>query len=418
MARFGGLGISLAGSAAAKSVGATLTGRKADWSDLIFTPGAARRFADELAHLRGAALKLGQLVSMDAGAMLPPEFSDVAARLRANADPMPPRQLRQVLETGWGKDWRSRFAQFEVRPAAAASIGQVHRAVTKDGRRLAIKVQYPGVRKSIDSDVDNVATLIKLSGLLPSGLDIKPLLAEAKQQLHEEADYRREAEHLDRYATAISGDDRFVIPSVETSLSGDTILAMDWLHGQGIETVAKQSASERQRVFEALLDLTLHELFSMKLMQTDPNYANFLYAGSAQPIGLIDFGAVRAIDESLSEAYRAVLRAGLGQDDHDLEEALIGLGVIATTTPEAFRAGTVALAREAFSYLDAPEFDFTDTSLAQTLREGGLALQKQGFNHAPPPPLMFIQRKLGGLFLLGARLEIRMDLRSWLERWA
>ena len=164
--------------------------------DLVLTPGNVGRLADRLSHLRGAAMKLGQMISMDAGDLLPPELAAILAQLRSQAHRMPPEQLSRVLDSEWGPDWRRRFSRFNATPIAAASIGQVHRATLPDGRELAIKVQYPGVRESIDSDVDNVATLLRVSGVLPRELDLAPLLTEAKRQLHEEADYEREAAQM------------------------------------------------------------------------------------------------------------------------------------------------------------------------------------------------------------------------------
>jgi predicted unusual protein kinase regulating ubiquinone biosynthesis (AarF/ABC1/UbiB family) len=188
LARLGTLAGGVAGSMLAEGTRQFAQGKRPRIGDLLLTPANARRVADQLAQLRGAAMKFGQLLSMDAGDLLPPELADILARLRADAKAMPMSQLASVLDKHWGHGWDRHFRQFSFTPVAAASIGQVHLAQTKDGRRLAIKVQYPGVRQSIDSDVDNVATLLRISGLLPSGLDVGPLLLEAKRQLHAEAD--------------------------------------------------------------------------------------------------------------------------------------------------------------------------------------------------------------------------------------
>ena len=196
LARFGGLASGVAGGMLAEGARQFSQGRRPSVGDLLLTPANAVRVTEQLAQLRGAAMKVGQLISMDAGEMLPPELSDILARLRADARPMPQVQLKAALNRRWGRGWESRFTRFDFDPIAAASIGQVHRAQTLAGEDLAIKVQYPGVRNSIDSDVDNVATLLRLSGLLPRELDISPLLGEAKRQLHEEADYEREGQHL------------------------------------------------------------------------------------------------------------------------------------------------------------------------------------------------------------------------------
>ena len=188
MGHFGRLAAGVAGGMLAEGARRIADGERPRMRDMLLTPGNIGKVADRLSHLRGAAMKLGQMISMDAGDFLPAELTQVLARLRDNAHHMPPQQLQQVLAAQWGKDWRTRFRRFEPRPIAAASIGQVHRATTHDGRDLAIKVQYPGVRESIDADIDNVATLLRVSGLLPRELDIAPLLGEAKRQLADETD--------------------------------------------------------------------------------------------------------------------------------------------------------------------------------------------------------------------------------------
>ena len=185
VSRIGTLAASVAGNMALGGLMQLGKGQRPQARDLLMTPSNIRRVADELAKMRGAAMKVGQLISMDSGEFLPPELADIMARLRAEADFMPPRQLKQVLNAELSENWLSNFAHFDVRPIAAASIGQVHKARLKDGREVAIKVQYPGIARSIDSDVSNVGRLMKLSGLVPPGLELDPFLDEARKQLHE-----------------------------------------------------------------------------------------------------------------------------------------------------------------------------------------------------------------------------------------
>lgn len=418
LARYGALGAGLLSDTLRARAEALADGGSTDWSDIAFSPGAAKRFTDELARLRGAALKAGQLISMDAGGVLPPEFAQAASRLRAAADPMPARQLRRVLDERWGSGWLRRFKRFEVRPVAAASIGQVHKAETRDGRTLAIKVLYPGVRQSIDSDLDALGALIGVSGLVPRGMDLRPLLSEAKRQLRRETDYALEARNLTAYAKAVEHDARFVTPAIAEDWCADGVLAMTWLEGRSIETAADQPQVERERVFDALTDLTLAELFDLGLMQTDPNFANFLYAGPDAPIGLIDFGAVQTVPPEISSRYRAVLTAALEGDHADLAHALLGLGVIGENTSADHADAVTAMAERSMAAIRAGErFDFTDTGLPADMQAAGERLRKSGFNHAPPPELIFIQRKLGGLYLLGARLGLSRNLRPALYRY-
>ncbi|MEO0654258.1 MAG: AarF/UbiB family protein, partial [Pseudomonadota bacterium] len=214
LARLGGMASGVAGGMAVEGVRQIGRGARPELRDLLLTPANIGRVTDQLARMRGAAMKVGQLVSMDTGEMLPPELAQIMARLRAEADHMPPKQLKTVLTAAWGPDWVKRFRRFDVRPIAAASIGQVHRAQTRDGRDLALKVQYPGVRRSIDSDVTNVGALIKVSGLLPPGLDLAPLLDEARKQLHEETDYLREGAQLARFGALMAEAPDIRVPTL------------------------------------------------------------------------------------------------------------------------------------------------------------------------------------------------------------
>ena len=159
-------------------------------------------------------MKLGQIVSLQGEDVLPPEFAQALAVLRSEAAPMPTCQLRRVLGREYGKGWEARFAHFDFQPMAAASIGQVHRVRARDGRDLALKVQYPGVARSIESDVDNVAALLRLLNLLPLDLDVGAIADEAKRQLAQEADYLKEAHFLEHYARLVVDESALVVPRV------------------------------------------------------------------------------------------------------------------------------------------------------------------------------------------------------------
>jgi predicted unusual protein kinase regulating ubiquinone biosynthesis (AarF/ABC1/UbiB family) len=184
------------------------------------------------------------------------------AKLRDSAHFMPPQQLQRLLAAQWGKDWRTRFTKFEPRPLAAASIGQVHHATTRDGRSLAIKVQNPGIRDSIDADVNSVATLLRLSGLLPSELDVAPLLAEAKRQLRDEADYQREGAQMERFSRLLADDPAFVVPELEKEFTTGTVLVMTFVSGQPIEHLSTMSQNIRDKAMTNLIRLVLSELFT------------------------------------------------------------------------------------------------------------------------------------------------------------
>ncbi|MGY6412163.1 MAG: ABC1 kinase family protein [Alkalilacustris sp.] len=420
LARLGGAGAGIAGGVLAGGLRQIARGHRPALPDLLLTPANAARLTDQLARMRGAAMKLGQLMSMDSGDLLPPEMAQAMARLRAEAHPMPPRQLKAVLGANWGPDWLRRFERFETTPIAAASIGQVHRARTRDGRDLAIKIQYPGVRRSIDSDVDNVAALIRLSGLMPPGADPGPLLAEAKAQLHEEADYLREGRCLARFGDLLAGAEGLRVPRLHADLTTADILAMDHVAGEPVEALVDAPQATRDLVATRLVELALRELFEFGLMQTDPNFANYRHDPASGAVVLLDFGATREIPAPLAGHYRDLLRAGLAGDRAGLEATAHAMGLIGPALPPALIEELMALAEIAFAPLRRPgPIDIAGLGITERLRDAGLriATDHGPGGHLPPAEVLFIQRKLGGLYLLAHRLRARVDAHALVTRW-
>jgi predicted unusual protein kinase regulating ubiquinone biosynthesis (AarF/ABC1/UbiB family) len=414
---FGRLAAGVTGGVLAEGARRLADGQRPKLGDLLLTPANATRVADQLSHLRGAAMKLGQMISMDAGDMLPRELSDIMARLRDRAHHMPPAQLQKVLAAQWGADWRSRFRHFEAHPIAAASIGQVHRATTQDGRTLAIKVQYPGVRESIDADVDNVATLLRVSGLMPGTIDIAPLLAEAKRQLAEEADYLREGEQMRRYAALLADEPRFLIPALDEGLTTDRVLAMDYIASAPIERLADAPQSDRDNAMRALIALVLREMFEFGLMQTDPNFANFRYQPETGRIVLLDFGAVRPVDAATADGYRRLLMAGLDGDRDGAREAAVEAGFLGAAAVERHRVLVDRMIDVVIGEMrrDGP-FDFGDRAFVGVLKEQGIEMAADRETwHIPPVGTLFAQRKISGTALLAARLKARVDVRTMVE---
>lgn len=418
--RLGGLASGVAGGMLAEGLRQLAQGKRPAVGDLLLTPANARRVAGQLAELRGAAMKVGQLLSMDAGDLLPPALTAILARLRAEARPMPMSQLVPVLEAAWGSGWERQFRRFSFTPLAAASIGQVHAAMLADGRRLAIKVQYPGVRRSIDSDVDNVAALLRISGLLPRGLDLAPLLAEAKAQLHGEADYRQEAAHLADYRQRLADSPQFCLPEVCTALTTGEILAMSFVAGQPLESLASAPQAERDRLVGLLFALLFREIFAFLCVQTDPNFANYRHDPLSGRLVLLDFGATRHFAPAVIDAYRRLLLAGQRGDRDGLAGAAGEIGY--------FRADIAPHHREAVLeiFLMACEplrhrgaYDFGRSDLARRMRDSGLALSRaRDFWHTPPVDALFLHRKIGGLYLLAARLQARVDIAACFAPYA
>ena len=420
LGRMGRLLGGVAGGALREGAGRLAKGERASIRELMLTPSNLERVASQLAQLRGAAMKVGQLLSMDSGQLMPPELSQLMDRLRSDADAMPPGQLKSVLTEAWGADWQTNFSEFDFRPIAAASIGQVHRGVLASGQHVAIKIQYPGIRQSIESDVDNVALLLRLVNIVPKTFDLAPLLAEAKLQLHQEADYRIEASFMSQYAASLAGFERFNVPTPLESMTTERVLVMTWCDGVPIDQLAQASPAVRNQIVHDLMHLFFHELFLLQTVQTDPNFANFLYDHSAHQIQLLDFGATRVYDATMVDAYRDLLRCALQGDRVGSFSAAQRIGYFSGSITESQREAVLELFELVLEPLrsDVP-YDFAGSDLAQRVRDLGLRLSfEQEYWHSPPVASLFLHRKLAGLYLLAVRLQAEVDLRSlryWLQ---
>ena len=387
--------------------------------DLIMTPANARRVANQLAEMRGAAMKLGQILSMDTGDMLPRELADILARLRSDARAMPVEQLQQTMTEAYGEDWESLFYDFDFKPLAAASIGQVHKTTSPDGRSIVLKVQYPGVRESIDNDVDNIATVLRLSGLLPKGVDLTPLLSDAKIQLRDEADYHKEADFLSAFGEVLADDERFILPQVLPELTHRSVLAMTYVSGSPIENIAYQPQEERDRVMTALLDLMLTELFELAMVQTDPNFANYQYKQSTGEIVLLDFGATRHFKKRFVNNYRKLAAAAIADDRKGIAVAADKLGYAVGDENSEYQELVLELFLLALEPLSQEgAYDFGRSDMPARMSELGESITDyRDFWKAPPTDAVYFHRKLGGMFMLASRLKARVNVNELMQQW-
>lgn len=408
----GGMAASIAGGAALKGAKDLASGKRPKASDLFLTPSSALKLTKQLSNMRGAAMKLGQMISMDSGDFLPKEMADILARLRSSAQHMPGAQLAKVLKSEWGPGWMSRFEHFQTRPIAVASIGQVHRAILPNGDDVAIKVQYPGVRESIDSDVKNVASLLRISGLVPASMDVKPIIEEGRRQLHQEADYIREAKYLCRFGELLSGDKNFQVPRFYEDLSTDRLLAMSYIESRPIEEMMDTPQEVRDRIVSLLMSLTLRELFEFQLMQTDPNFANYRYNEETDQIVLLDFGATREISDELSAAYRKLMETCLSGNVENIMAHLVVMGLIpADISGRPHEVISEMIAMSVAPLSEDKIFDFGSTQIATDLSDRGMEIAgDRELWHVPPAETVFLQRKLGGMYLLAARLQARVNV--------
>ncbi len=385
----------------------------------LLSPANGRLLAERLANMRGAAMKLGQLLSLEGDDFLPPEFAEALATLRADGHAMPDDQLQRVLAREWTREWRTRVASFDLEPIAAASIGQVHRAVARDGTQLAVKIQFPGVAKSIDSDVESLVTALRWSRLLPRDVDLGALGEEAKRQLHREADYRLESKHLAHYFAILGDDPQLAIPRPFAELTTKRVLAMEYLEGTPLEDVCgpEHSQATRDAVGTTLYRLLLREVFALRFVQSDPNFANYLWQPNSRRIGLIDLGAAHAVSARLAKSYALLLRSAMRGDRAGLRRFALELGFVAAADgAEPLERVVDLLIASCEPFAAAGSYDFGRSDLAERLRNAALALAFEAGHRRPPPAdTLFLQRKFAGTFLLCARLRARVPLRALTE---
>jgi len=394
-------------------------GKRPKVSELILTPGNAKRITKQLSAMRGAAMKIGQLLSMETDGLLPKELAAILAQLRDRAKAMPRVQLEQAMIAAYGDDWSEHFNTFDYTPIAAASIGQVHKAVNHEGEELALKIQYPGVVESIDSDVDNIAWLLRISNLIPEQMDISDLLNEAKRQLHDEADYLFEGAQLAAFYATLIDDERYIVPWYYDQLSTKTVLAMEYVAGEPIEEVHDLEQGKRNQLMHNLFELMLREIFELQLVQTDPNFANYRYIRETEQIVLLDFGATRSFTKKFATDYKRLLRAVITKDDEQIIDAAERIGYKAKTTSDEYRQFLVevfCVALEPFT-MDQ-EFDFANSQLSERISEiSERAHSFKEFWQTPPIDILYLHRKLGGMFLLATRLAAQVNVHQLVQPW-
>ncbi|KPF41720.1 ABC transporter [beta proteobacterium AAP121] len=407
----------MAAGAAAEGVVQLARGQRPALAQLMLTPANARRLAERLSQMRGAVMKVGQLLSMDGHGVLPPHFAELLGGLRDQAHVMPATQLAEVLEREYGPAWHRRFKRLSFEPVAAASIGQVHRAETHDGRVLALKIQYPGVRRSIASDMANLALLLRTPGLVPPGLDpgaLPALLARVQAQLEHETDYRAEVRAALAYREKLGDDPVLTVPAVDEEHCTEHIIATAFAPGVPVDRLAAPGVPQDQRdhVAMALSRLAVHEFFRMRLVQTDPNFGNYLFDAATGRIALIDFGATEAVTDARVEQLRELGRALRADDLPRLQAAAMAAGFTAALDPPAQTAGVIGLMRLAGEPLrHAGAYDFgVSTLFSRSFEQGRAQFFGEGYARTPPPDLLFLQRKFAGTFMLCTRLRARIDL--------
>mmetsp|Transcript_30247 Transcript_30247/g.33990 ORF Transcript_30247/g.33990 Transcript_30247/m.33990 type:complete len:716 (-) Transcript_30247:256-2403(-) len=427
---FASLGAGLAWGAVGE-IGSRIVGGGSGSSNVLTTDANADRLAATLCRMRGAALKMGQMLSIQDESLLPPALTRALKKVRQGADAMPKyqlvEQLRSQLGDGSNNDnvWREKFVSFDDNPFAAASIGQVHRATVIDVdtgkiKPVVVKVQYPGIAHSIESDLGNLGMLVKMSGLAPKGLFIENVIRVGRDELKIECNYVNEMANQETFQRLVNSDpvlqlNKFVVPDVFEDLTTEQVITTGFASGGTIDKVSHLNQEERNRIGRTILYLTMQELFVWRLMQTDPNWGNFLYDVGTGTTTLIDFGATREFPKSFVDGYLRIVWASANRDENTLMTQSREMNFLTGEENEimlnAHKLSGFTVG-EPFGK-DEP-FDFQGSRISSRLSEHTSVFLRHRLT-PPPVEVYTLHRKLAGAYMLCIKLKSVINSRDILE---
>ncbi len=292
---------------------------------------AAERMVDTLGTMKGAAMKIGQLASFIDTDFLPDEYrelyQDKLAHLRSEAPAMPWRKVQGVLEEEWDEPVEELFEDFEHQAAAAASIGQVHRATLPDGRLVAVKIQYPGVAEALRADMQNAGMIMRLAKAIAPGLDAKAAAAELKERVLEELDYEYEAQNQRAFSRGYRGHPFIYVPDVITRLSRGRVLVTEWVDGIGFDDVKALPQADRDRFAEIVYRFCFGSIYHLQHFNADAHPGNYLLTDDGR-VAFLDFGMTKQLDQEQIELEIAALDAVFEGDPERLRVAMHDLGFL------------------------------------------------------------------------------------------
>lgn len=400
-------------------------------ADSVFYATQAQVLADELGQLKGSVMKAGQMLAMFGDYFMPHEAVQVLSQLQDNTPPVAWRLVQPQLRASVGAAALNELDIDEI-PIAAASLGQAHRARRKrDGLELVVKIQYPGVADAIDSDIKTLSRLLIASRLTPKNLDLKPIFSEVREMLTRECDYLQEASYTETFAQRLAGDSRYVVPKVLRKYSGARVLTTTFERGFSVNDpeVKALSQARRNQLGSSFVELFLTEFFRWGLVQTDPHFGNYrlrLDESGKDQLVLLDFGATRRFSRRFIRDYSLIVSGALEEDHARIRKGSEAIGLIGADFPKASLDAFAAMCErivEPFEPRRAPEalrtaagnYRFGASELpmrvSQIAARNALTLSFR----LPPREIVFLHRRLGGVFIALASLAAELNLRKTLD---
>lgn len=373
---------------------------------LELSKGTAEKMVAALGEMKGMAMKIGQAVSMDPEAF-PPEARALLARLQNEAPPMPYATVERMIGDELGGSPESVFRSFEKTPMAAASLGQVHRAVTKDGREVAVKIQYPDIAKGMKADLDNMGLFVKTMGASPV-FDIRKHYADIRAEFLSELDYRREAELARTFKKLIEPWSQLTAPEPIDALSSGRVLTLEYLHGPTLKEFIQSGADndERFRVSAMLIPALWGPFLATGVMHVDPHPGNYLVLPDGR-LGILDFGAVKRFSETFLEVNHEMFRKAVARETVDVAALSHKAGFEIGISDDEVNALVDQIFELICRPLRAEVWDYANDDTLQRVREFGRSHFTKFVRFKPPVEAPLFFRAIGGMFqnhkVLGAK---------------
>jgi len=376
----------------------------------------AERMAQTMGHLKGAVMKVGQMISLGDEELLPPEATEILSVLQAHAPYLPFHRIRKRVEEELEGDLDGLYAEFGKEPMAAASLGQVHRGRLHDGTEVAIKVQYPDIDKTIHSDLSNLKTMLSASGVFGKSFDLDPYFQELEEMLTLELDYVQEAVNIEEMGRNFADLEDVTIPRYVPERSTERVLTMELARGMHLDEflLGDPPAEARDRAGWAIVELILDGFLRHRTLHADPQAGNYLFREDGR-IVLLDYGCIKRFEEPFVADYLRALRAHQGRDREGVLKAYEDVGYMAPDAGPRTRTALWELADLYASPIRANRvYAFGSEALAERGKE--LALSHPAcFNLRPPREAVYLHRTLVGAYFVMCRIGAKGNYYSKLE---
>ncbi len=380
----------------------------------------AAGLVESLSQLKGAAMKTGQLLSLEFSDLLPPEITDILRKLHDSSTFMPFEQVKKILRRELGQELFRDLRELSVEPISAASIGQVHSAILA-GHKVAVKIQFPGVDQSIKADLALVRKAVEsVLWMQRKDVPLDGFFEECERVLRQEVDYKKEARFINQYSEFVKGSDCFLVPEVYASHSTSRVLTLSFMEGDRLGEWMKRSRAEVETLAFAkiILELLYSEFFEWGIVQTDPNFGNFLYRPATKQLVLLDFGACNIYKDDLRRDMLGLLKAAFSKDRSLLLRVAADCGVLDSRESEETKdlfCRMMELIVSVFREESQP-FNFSSGEYLHEIRTTTMTFASTVKFTAPAKDLIFLNRKLGGMFHLLKDLGVRADLNIMWQR--